>query len=103
MNPFDLMKNLKDLQGQMNVMKEEMEKMSVTGTAGGNMVQVTMNGKFEITAVKIDPIAVDPRDVKMLEDIIVAACHDATEKVQEQIKAKAGPMMGGMDLSKFGM
>lgn len=81
MNPFDLVKNLKDIQGQMSQMKDEMQKISVTGSAGGNMVQVTMNGEFQMTSIKIDPIAVDPRDVKMLEDIIVArsASHQPNE------------------------
>lgn len=103
MNPFDLMKNLKDVQGQVSKMKEEIEKISETGSSGGNMVQVTMNGKFEVTGVKIDPIAVDPRDVPMLQDLIVAACHNAQEKVQEQIKESAGPMLGGMNLAGLGM
>lgn len=93
-NPFDLIKNLKDLQGTMNQMKEEMKNMTATGSAGGNMVQVTMNGQLEMTAIKIDPVAVDPRDVAMLQDLILAATHDAMEKIQEQIKSKAGPMMG---------
>lgn len=103
MNPFDLMKNLKDIQSQAEKMKSEMKNISATGSAGGNMVQVTLNGTFEMTAIKIDPIAVDPRDVNMLQDIIIAAFHDAQEKVQEQIKAKAGPLLGNMDLGKFGM
>ena len=98
MNPFDLMKNLKDLQGTMNQMREELKNLSVTGSSGGNMVQVTMNGQLEMTAIKIDPIAVDPRDVNMLQDLIVSANHDALEKVQELIKQKAGPLMGGMGL-----
>lgn len=93
-NPFDLIKNLKDLQGTMNQMKEEMKNMTATGSAGGNMVQVTMNGQLEMTAIKIDPVAVDPRDVPMLQDLILAATHNAMEKIQEQIKSKAGPMMG---------
>ena len=96
MNPFDLMKNLKDLQGTMNQMREDLKNLSVTGSSGGNMVQVTMNGQLEMTAIKIDPIAVDPRDVNMLQDLIVSA--NALEKVQELIKQKAGPLMGGMGL-----
>lgn len=95
MNPFDMVKNLKNIESQMKTMKEELANLEVTGSAGGNMVQVTLNGQFEIKAVKIDPIAVDPRDVPMLQDLIVAAHHDALDKVQEQIKAKAGPMLGG--------
>ncbi|MGI5070445.1 YbaB/EbfC family nucleoid-associated protein [Treponema pectinovorum] len=103
MNPFDLVKNLKDIQGTMTKLKEEMASLTATGSSGGNMVQVTVNGQMEMTAIKIDPIAVDPRDVKMLEDLIVAATHNAIEKIQEIIKEKAGPMMSGMDMSKFGL
>ena len=72
--------------------------MTVTGSSGGNMVQVTMNGKFEMVAIKIDPIAVDPRDVPMLQDLIVAASHDAAEKVQELLKQKSGSLLGGMNI-----
>lgn len=98
MNPFELIKNLKNIEGTMKNMQEQMANIRATGSAGGNMVQVTLNGKFELLEIKIDPIAVDPRDVKMLQDIIIAAHHDAVEKVQEEIKSKAGPMMGGMGM-----
>ena len=72
--------------------------VTATGSAGGNMVQVTLNGEFEMTSIKIDPIAVDPRDVNMLQDLIVAASHNASEKIKEAIASKAGPMLGGMGL-----
>ena len=98
MNPFDLVKNMQNLQGQMEKMKEELGEMTATGSSGGNMVQVTLNGKFEMVSIKIDPIAVDPRDVPMLQDLIVAASHDATEKVQELIKEKSGSLLGGMNI-----
>ncbi len=98
MNPFDLVKNLKDLQGTMNQMKDNLQNISATGSSGGNMIQVTLNGKFEMTAIKIDPICVDPRDVNMLQDLIIAATHDALEKVQEKIKEMAGPLMGNMNM-----
>ena len=98
MNPFDLMKNLKDLQGTMTQMREELKNITATGSSGGNMVQVTVNGQLEMTAIKIDPIAVDPRDVNMLQDLIVSATHVAMEKIQEQIKQKAGPLMGSMGM-----
>ncbi len=98
MNPFDLVKNLKDLQGTMNQMKDNLQNISATGSSGGNMIQVTLNGKFEMTAIKIDPICVDPRDVNMLQDLIIAATHDALDKVQEKIKEMAGPLMGNMNL-----
>jgi DNA-binding YbaB/EbfC family protein len=98
MNPFDLVKNMQNLQGQMEKMKEELAEMTATGSSGGNMVQVTLNGKFEMVGIKIDPIAVDPRDVPMLQDLIVAANHDAMEKVQELIKQKSGSLFGGMNI-----
>ena len=106
MNPFDMVKNLKNLEGTMNTMKEEIAKISETGSSGGNIVQVTLNGKFEMTGIKLDPIAVDPRDVQMLQDLIVAAHHAAVEKVQEKYKEKSGAMLGGlggMNISGLGL
>ena len=98
MNPFDLVKNMQNLQGQMEKMKEELAELTATGSSGGNMVQVTLNGKFEMVSIQIDPIAVDPRDVPMLQDLIVAASHDAMDKIQEQIKQKSGSLLGGMNI-----
>ncbi len=97
-NPFDLIKNLKNLEGTMNTMKEELAQISETGSAGGNIVNVTLNGKFEITDIKIDPIAVDPRDVQMLQDLLKAAHHNAMDKVQEAIKEKSGSLLGGLNI-----
>ena len=67
------------------------------------MVTVTLNGKFEMMGIKLDPICVDNRDVKMLEDLIVAAHRNAVENVQEQIKEKSSSILGGVDLSQFGL
>ena len=97
MNPFDVLKNL-----NMGSMKENLEKMQgelvameATGSSGGNIVRVTMNGKMEITRIQLDPICVDPRDIKMLEDLIVAAHHDAMSKIQELIYEIYGSLLGG--------
>ncbi len=105
MNPFDLLKNL-----NMDSMKENLEKaqaelgaMEATGSSGGNIVKITMNGRMEITRVQLDPICVDPRDIKMLEDLIIAAHHDAMAKIREQIKEKSGPFLGGLDLPGLGL
>ena len=57
-----------------------------------------MNGAFQLTAVQIDPIAVDPRDVQMLQDLIVSASHDAQKRVQDAIKEKMGPVLQGMNI-----
>ncbi len=105
MNPFDILKNL-----NVDSMKENLEKaqaelatMEATGTSGGNIVKITMNGRLEITRVQLDPICVDPRDIKMLEDLIVAAHHDAVSKIREQIKEKSGSLFGGMNLPGLGL
>ena len=98
MNPFDMVKNLKNLESQMATMKNELANITATGSSGGNIVQVTLNGQFEMTGIKIDPVAVDPRDVQMLQDLIVAAHHAATEKIQEAIKEKSGSLLGGMQI-----
>lgn len=98
MNPFDVMKNVQNLQSQISKLKDELSDLTTTGASGGNMVQVTVNGKFEMTAIKIDPIAVDPRDVPMLQDLIVAAHRDAMNKMQEEIKDKTGPMLGSLNI-----
>ena len=89
-NPFDLMKNAKALQEQVEKMQESLASINVTGSAGGGIVRVTLNGHFEMVSVYLDPIAVDPRDIKMLQDLIVAAHTDAIEKAREEIKANIG-------------
>ena len=91
-NPMDLLKNMGKIKEELANAQEKLEEISATGSAGGGLVKVTMNGKFQVQEIHIDPIAVDPRDVKMLEDIIVAALHQANSNVQDEIKAKLGPM-----------
>lgn len=101
MNPFELVKNLKNVEAQMKTMREELARTTAVGSSGGGIVQVTMNGSFEMVSVKIDPVAVDPRDVAMLQDLIVAAHHAAMEKIQAVVKEKAGPMLGGLSDMKI--
>lgn len=98
MNPFDMLKNIQSMKEQLGNMQEELAEITATGSSGGNIVNVTLNGKFEIISVKLDPICVDPRDVQMLQDLIIAAHHDAMTKIQENIKAKYGPLLNGMNI-----
>lgn len=98
MNPFDMLKNIEQMKSQLGTMQEELKQITATGSSGGNIVNVTINGKFEIINLKLDPICVDPRDVQMLQDLIVAAHHDAMSKIQEAIKAKYGPLLNGMNI-----
>ncbi|MBE6348815.1 MAG: YbaB/EbfC family nucleoid-associated protein [Spirochaetaceae bacterium] len=98
-NPFDLLKNPAALKEQLNKMQENLKNITATGSSGGGLVKVTLNGKFEMVDIQIDPIAVDPRDVKMLQDLIIAATHQATDNIQEKI-AGAGNL-AGMDMSNL--
>ncbi len=102
MNPFDLVKNISNLQSQMQKVKDELATLTTTGSAGGGIVQVTLNGQFVMTSIKLDPVAVDPRDVPMLQDLILAAHHDAMDKMQEMIKEKSGSMLGGLNIPGMG-
>ncbi|MBN2810567.1 YbaB/EbfC family nucleoid-associated protein [Treponema zuelzerae] len=96
MNPFDMLKNAKAIQEQIAKVQSELETVSVTGSAGGGIVKVVLNGHFGMTGIQLDPIAVDQRDIPMLQDLIVAAHADASNKVKELLKAKLGPMAAGM-------
>lgn len=98
MNPFDMMKNLGGLQNQLKEAQEKFGTLRATGSSGGNMVNVTVNGKFEMVDIKLDPICVDNRDVPMLQDLILAAHHAAVESMQEKMKSELGPMLGGMNI-----
>ena len=98
MNPMDMFKNLQNLQSQFGEMQEKLKEIKVTGTSGGEMVKVEMNGQMEILSVHIEPEAVDPSDVKMLEDLMLAALHNASSKVKEKLQEEAGNLTGGMNL-----
>ena len=98
MNPFDMLKNIEQMKSQLGTMQEELKQITATGSSGGNIVNVTINGKFEIINLKLAPICVDPRDVQMLQDLIIAAHHDAMSKIQEAIKDKYGPLLNGMNI-----
>ena len=103
MNPFELLKNTQVIKEQSEKLQAELASLTAEGSSGGRMVTVTLNGKFEMQNIKLDPICVDNRDVKMLEDLIVAAHNNAMENIQEQIKAKSSSLLGGLDLSQFGL
>lgn len=98
MNPFDMLNNIQQMKDQLKSVQEELKELTATGSSGGNIVNVTINGKFEIISVRLDPLCVDPRDVTMLQDLIIAAHHDAMSKIQEAIKAKYGPLLNGMNI-----
>ena len=97
-NPFELFKNLQNFQTRMNEMQERMAQIRVTGSAGGDMVRIEMTGALSVTRVTIAKEAVDPSDVEMLQDLVLAAFSDAMAKVKEKMKEEASAMTGGFDL-----
>lgn len=82
-----LMKQAKQMQQMMEDAKSKLEEMELTGTAGGGLVEVVVNGQRTVLSVKIKPEACDPDDVEMLEDLILAAINDACAKAQEAEEA----------------
>lgn len=94
MNMNALMQQARKMQDQMMKAQEELENAEIVGKAGGEMVTVTMNGNKEIKSIKLDKSAVDPDDVEMLEDLIIVAIKDASEKADAMRKDKMP--MGGL-------
>jgi DNA-binding YbaB/EbfC family protein len=95
-NLQQLMKQAQKMQQQMVEAQAELAEAELTGTAGGGLVTVTVNGAGEVKSVKIDPRAVDPQDVETLEDLVLAALHNAAEEARVLTERKLGPVTGGM-------
>ena len=95
-NMNNLIKQAQRMQRQMEEQQKAMAEKEFTATAGGSAVEVTVSGTKVVTAVKIDPEAVDPDDVEMLQDMIVAATNEALKKVDEEQTAQMGNLTGGL-------
>ena len=95
-NMNNLMKQAQKMQRQMEEAQKELEEKEVEAAAGGGAVKVKVSGKKEIVAVTIDPEVVDPDDVEMLEDLIMAATNEALRKVEEETNAVMSKLTGGM-------
>jgi DNA-binding YbaB/EbfC family protein len=97
-NPFDILKNAQKIQEQMGVFQEKLGGISATGSAGGGMVEIDINGKMEVSGVRIAPEAIDPNEAEMLQDLITAAFTDGTEKIRERIGQEMSALTGGMNI-----
>ena len=93
-----IMKQAQQMQKKMLQMQEELAHRTVEATVGGGMVTVTVNGKNEVLQVKIEPQVVDPDDVEMLEDLIVAGVNEALRKAQEMATEEMGKLTGGLKI-----
>ena len=92
-NPFDILKNAQKIQEQMGEFQEKLRCISITGSAGGGMAEIDINGKMEILAVRITPDSMEDRE--MLQDLIAAALNNAMEKIRVEINREMGSMLPG--------
>jgi len=100
-NMNKMMKQMQKMQAQVAKLQEEMGERTVEASAGGGVVKVTANGHQEIVSIKIDPAAVDPEDVEMLQDLILAAVNEALHQSQEMVTSEMAKITGNMRLPGF--
>ena len=93
-----LMKQAKKMQDEMMKAQEELANKIVEGTSGGGMVKVEMNGKNQLVSLNIDKEVVDPDDIEMLEDLIIAAVNEAQDKIAKSSEEEMGKLTGGMKI-----
>ena len=94
----NLFKQAQQMQQKMARLQEELGQRTVEASVGGGMVSVTVNGKNEVLSLKIEPQAVDPDDVEMLEDLVLAGVNEALRKSQEMISDEMSKLTGGMKI-----
>jgi nucleoid-associated protein EbfC len=97
-----MLKQVQKMQHDMEVAQQELGNETVDASAGGGMVTVTVSGDLEVRAVKIDPAAVDPEDVEMLCDMVLAATNEALRSAQQLAADRMGAVTGGLDPSSLG-
>jgi hypothetical protein len=98
----DMRQQIMRLQEQMLQTQQSLGEQTVTATAGGGVVQVVMTGKQEVQSITIDPEVVNPEDVEMLQDLIVAAVNEAIEQSQALAANQMGALTGGLNLGGLG-
>ena len=97
-NMNKMLKQAQKMQQDMAKLQEELEEKTVEASAGGGAVTVIASGKKEIQEIKIDPEVVDPDDVEMLQDLVLAAVNEAIRKAEEMVSSEMGKITGGMNL-----
>ncbi len=95
-NLQQMMKQAQKMQQQMVAAQAELAEAELTGTAGGGLVTAVVRGSGEVVSIKIDPKAVDPDDVETLEDLVVAALHNAAQAAKDLTEEKMGPLTAGL-------
>jgi DNA-binding YbaB/EbfC family protein len=101
-NMNQMMKQMQKMQAEMEAAQQALEQTEVEGSAGGGKVKATVTGSGELTAISISPDVVDPEDVEMLEDLVLAAVGDALRRAQQMQQESLGGVTGGIDLGGLG-
>jgi len=94
----NMMKQAQQLQSKMMKLQEELADKTVESSSGGGMVKVTANGRQQVLSIQIEKEVVDPDDVEMLQDLILAAINDALAKAQEMVSSEMGKLTGGLNI-----
>ncbi len=98
MNPKDLMRQVQQMQSQMESIQEEANQEVIEVTAGGGMVTLAINGALEVQQIKIAPEVVDPEDVDMLQDLVLAAVNEGIQKAQAMVAERMSALTGGLGI-----
>ena len=99
----NIMKQAKKMQEQMGKLQQELEMKTVEAQAGGGMVKVVVNGKFEVVSLKIEKDVVNPEDIEMLQDLLTAAINEGIRKAQEMASQEMAKITGGLGIPGMGM
>jgi DNA-binding YbaB/EbfC family protein len=97
-NPFEIFKQLQGLQSKMGEIQAKLKTVRATGSAGGGLVTVEVNGQMQVEKVTITPEAVDPRDIPMLQDLVLAAVTDALDRLKDKIREEVSQVTGTLGL-----
>ncbi len=97
----NMMKQAQKLQSKMLKMQEELAERTVESSAGGGMVKVVANGRQQVVSIELEKEVVDPEDIEMLQDLVLAAVNDALNKAQEMVASEMGKLTGGFNLPGF--
>ena len=97
-----MLRQAKQLQQQMMKIQQELEEATVEGTAGGGAVRAVVSGKLRVESITIDPDAVSPDDVEMLQDLVMAATNEGLQKAQDMASNRMGAITGGLNIPGLG-
>lgn len=97
-NMNKIMKQVQKMQQDMAKLQEELQEKTVEATAGGGVVKVVASGKKQIVSIEISPEVVDPDDVEMLQDLIMAATNEALQKAEDMVAEEMGKLTGGLNM-----